>query len=412
METKKSAPLSQANIYVVGIGGGGGNALARMIKARIEGVKFIAVNTDAQVASPADYKIHIGVQTTKGLGAGANPDIGKKSAEENIGDLKAVLEGADMVFITCGLGGGTGTGAAPAIAQISKEIGALTVGVVTKPFAFEGQKRSQVADEGFNELKASVDSLITIPNDRILSLIDRKTPLMDAFEIVDDVLRQAVQSISDLINVHGMINVDFADVRSVMKNSGSSLMGIGYGTGENRALEAAKAAVESPLLDLSIAGAKGILINITGGNDLSMFEVDEAAKVVTESAADDANIIFGTVIDDKSAGEIKVTVIATGFDVHDSRSAISNAPALGRRLSGGINDAYKNALSKQNNFFGKQVNLSPVNSLAKQSAFSTPKMTTVSPKVGQSVHANGGMQPALSEEGELDVPAFIRKKMN
>ncbi len=414
METKKSAPLSQANIYVVGIGGGGGNALARMIKAGIEGVKFIAVNTDAQdlVASPADYKIHIGVQTTKGLGAGANPDIGKKSAEENIGDLKTVLEGADMVFITCGLGGGTGTGAGPVIAQIAKEMGALTVGVVTKPFSFEGQKRSQVAEEGFNELKASVDSLITIPNDRILSLIDRKTPLMDAFEIVDDVLRQAVQSISDLINVHGMINVDFADVRSVMKNSGSSLMGIGYGTGENRALEAAKSAVESPLLDLSIAGAKGILINITGGNDLSMFEVDEAAKVVTESAADDANIIFGTVIDDKSAGEIKVTVIATGFDVQDSRSAItSNSPALGRRLSGGTNDAYKNALSKQNNFFGKQLNLSPVNSLAKQSAFAAPKMTTVSPKVGQGMH-NANMQPSLSEEGELDVPAFIRKKMN
>ncbi len=414
MESRKSSaqePQTQAKIFVVGVGGGGNNALESMIKSRID-VEFVAVNTDAQAlaASQADHKIHIGVQTTKGLGAGANPDIGKKAAEENVSDLKNVLTGADMVFITCGLGGGTGTGAAPVIAQLAKEMGALTIGVVTKPFSFEGQRRSQVAETGFNELRASVDSLITIPNDRILALIDRKTPLTDAFEIVDDVLRQAVQSISDLINVHGMINVDFADVRSVMKSSGSALMGIGFGTGENRALEAAKAAIESPLLDLSIAGAKGILINITGGNDLSMFEVDEAAKVVTESAAEDANIIFGTVIDDRSAGEIKVTVIATGFDPNETIGNNVAAPSINRRMGSGMNDPYKSALNtkqnpKQNNFFGKQVNLSPVSSIAKQSAFSAPK---VSPKVAQSVPANNqndGMDP------DVEVPTFMRRQV-
>lgn len=413
MDSKKSSsqqPQTQAKIFVVGVGGGGNNALESMIKSRID-VQFIAVNTDAQAlaSSQADHKIHIGVQTTKGLGAGANPDIGKKAAEEDINSLKEVLTGADMVFITCGLGGGTGTGAAPVIAQLAKDMGALTIGVVTKPFSFEGQRRSLVAEAGFGELKACVDSLITIPNDRILALIDRKTPLTDAFEIVDDVLRQAVQSISDLINVHGMINVDFADVRSVMKNSGSALMGIGYGTGENRALEAAKAAIESPLLDLSIAGAKGILINITGGTDLSMFEVDEAAKVVTESAAEDANIIFGTVIDDKSAGEIKVTVIATGFDASEAANNTA-APSINRRINSGMNDPYKNALSakqapKQNNFFGKQVNLSPVNSIAKQSAYATPK---VSPKVTQSTPANSQNE---SMDADVEVPTFMRRQV-
>ncbi len=414
MDSKKSSsqqPQTQAKIFVVGVGGGGNNSLESMIKARID-VQFIAVNTDAQAlaSSQADHKIHIGVQTTKGLGAGANPDIGKKAAEENINELKEVISGADMVFITCGLGGGTGTGAAPVIAQLAKDMGALTIGVVTKPFSFEGQRRTLVAEAGFSELKSCVDSLITIPNDRILALIDRKTPLTDAFEIVDDVLRQAVQSISDLINVHGMINVDFADVRSVMKNSGSALMGIGYGTGENRALEAAKAAIESPLLDLSIAGAKGILINITGGTDLSMFEVDEAAKVVTESASEEANIIFGTVIDDKSAGEIKVTVIATGFDPTETAGNNIAAPSISRRLGTGMNDPYKNALSakqspKQNNFFGKQVNLSPVNSIAKQSAYATPK---VSPKVTQSTPANSQSE---GMDADVEVPTFMRRQV-
>ncbi|MBI4836513.1 MAG: cell division protein FtsZ [Candidatus Abawacabacteria bacterium] len=412
MESKKSsAPVSQARIFVVGVGGGGGNVLKTMIKSRLEGVKFIAVNTDAQdlEASPAEVKIHVGVQTTKGLGAGANPEVGKKAAEENIEELKDALAGADMVFVTCGLGGGTGTGAAPVIAQVARETGALTIGVVTKPFSFEGQRRAQVAEAGYNELRANVDSLITIPNDRLLALIDRKTSIMDAFEIVDDVLRQAVQSISDLINMHGMINVDFADVRSVMKNSGSSLMGIGYGTGENRALEAAKAAIDSPLLDLSIAGAKGLLINITGGNDLSMFEVDEAAKVVAESASEDANIIFGMVIDDRMAGEIKVTVIATGFDASDTQVLPQTTITPARRSSSTMSDPYKNAMAKHGNFFGKQSHVSPVASIAKQSAFGA-KPNSISPKVTQSQSANIPAQQSSATD-EYEVPTFLRRQV-
>ncbi len=409
MDSKKSAnTASQAKIFVVGVGGGGGNVLKTMIKSRLEGVKFIAVNTDAQdlESSPAEAKVHIGVQTTKGLGAGANPEVGKKAAEEQNTDLKEVLTGADMVFVTCGLGGGTGSGAAPVIAQIARDSGALTIGVVTKPFSFEGQRRAQVAEAAYAELKANVDSLITVPNDRLLALIDRKTSIMDAFEIVDDVLRQAVQSISDLINMHGTINVDFADVRSVMKNSGSALMGIGYGTGENRALEAAKAAIDSPLLDLSIAGAKGLLINITGGTDLSMFEVDEAAKVVAESAAEDANIIFGMVIDDRMSGEMKVTVIATGFDPSEITTNMPAQPTVARRSS--ISDPYKNAISKHNNFFGKQTHVSPVAGVAKQQAGFMPKSNPVSPKVMQSPASN---QPAAQPADDYEVPTFLRRQV-
>lgn len=413
MESKKSsAPASQAKIFVVGVGGGGGNALKTMIKSRLEGVKFIAVNTDAQdlEVSPAEVKIHVGVQTTKGLGAGANPEVGKKAAEESITQLQEALKGADMVFVTCGLGGGTGTGAAPVIAQVARESGALTIGVVTKPFSFEGQRRGQVAEAGYNELRANVDSLITIPNDRLLALIDRKTSIIDAFEIVDDVLRQAVQSISDLINMHGTINVDFADVRSVMKNSGSALMGIGFGTGENRALEAAKAAIDSPLLDLSIAGAKGLLINITGGTDLSMFEVDEAAKIVSESAAEDANIIFGMVIDDRMSGEIKVTVIATGFDASESQGSTSTMVTPARRATPGANEPYKNAISKQNNFFGKQAHVSPVANTSKQNTFGA-RSNSVSPKVAQSSAPAAPAQQA-SDADQYDVPTFLRRSMH
>ncbi|MBU1152222.1 cell division protein FtsZ, partial [Patescibacteria group bacterium] len=281
-----------ANIKVIGVGGGGGNAVNRMVKAGLKGIEFISVNTDAQALyhSEAPCKINIGKATTRGLGAGSNPDVGKQAAEESIEEIKEALEGADMVFITCGLGGGTGTGGAPVIANAAKEMGILTVAVVTKPFSFEGHRRKTQGDEGLENLKNKVDTLITIPNDRILSIIDKKTPLNDAFTVVDDVLRQGVQGIADLITVHGMINVDFADVKTVMENAGSALMGIGYGTGESRAAEAAKAAIESPLLELSIDGAKGVLFNITGGNDLSMFEVDEAAKVITEAADPDANI--------------------------------------------------------------------------------------------------------------------------
>jgi len=304
-----------ANIKVVGIGGGGCNAVNRMASSDFANVEFVAVNTDSQnlYHSKAAEKVHIGMDATRGLGAGANPDIGKASAEESIEDLKLALKDSDMVFVTCGLGGGTGTGAAPVIAKIARELGALTVGVVTKPFSFEGHSRGKKAEVGLEELAKNVDTLITIPNDRILSIIDRQTPITDAFSVVDEVLRQGVQGIADLITLHGLINVDFADVRAIMKDAGTALMGIGYGAGENRAVEAAKAAIESPLLDQSVHGAKGILFNITGGTDLSMYEVDEAAKTITEAADPEANIIFGAVINENYNGEMKITVIATGF---------------------------------------------------------------------------------------------------
>ncbi len=310
-----------ANIKVIGVGGGGSNAVNRMVSAEFDNVEFIAVNTDAQALfhSEATHKIHIGREATRGLGAGANPEVGKVAAEESLEEIKSALKGADMVFVTCGLGGGTGTGAAPVIANIARELGALTVGVVTRPFSFEGQMRTKKANTGYDELKKSVDTLITIPNDRILSIIDRKTPLTDAFSVVDEVLRQGVQGIADLITLHGLINVDFADVKSIMSNAGTALMGIGYGAGESRAIDAAKAAIESPLLDQSIKGAKGILFNITGGEDLSMYEIDEAAKAITEAADPEANIIFGSVVDPDYNGEMKITVIATGFAEEGSK---------------------------------------------------------------------------------------------
>lgn len=354
-----------AAIKVIGVGGGGGNAINRMVKANLRGIDFIAVNTDAQALyhSEAPVKINIGKATTRGLGAGSNPDIGRQSAEESAEEIRQALEGADMVFITCGMGGGTGTGAAPVIAEIAKEMGILTVGVVTKPFAFEGHRRRQQADDGLENLKSKVDTLITIPNDKILSIIDKKTPITEAFTVVDDVLRQGVQGIADLITVHGMINVDFADVKAVMENAGSALMGIGYGTGENRAIEAAKAAIESPLLELSIDGAKGVLFNITGGNDLSMFEVDEAARIITEAADSEANIIFGAVINDSYTGEVKITVVATGFDdtPRERPSVLRQHVSLGQ------------------------------NSIAASS---------------------NSVQQMKAAENELDIPAFIRKKMN
>ena len=347
-----------ANIKVLGVGGGGNNAVNRMIKSNLKGVEYIGVNTDAQALyySDAPTKINIGRATTRGLGAGSNPDIGKQAAEESKEELRSIIEGADMVFVTCGLGGGTGTGATPVIAEIAKEMGILTVAVVTKPFTFEGHRRRSQAEEGLENLRGKVDTLITIPNDRLLSLIDKKTPINEAFSVVDDVLRQGVQGIADLITIHGMINVDFADVRAIMENSGSALMGIGYGTGESRATEAARGAIESPLLEMSIEGAKGILFNITGGNDLSMFEVDEAARIITEASDPDANIIFGAVINDSYTGEIKITVVATGFD---------------------------------------QVKEKP--QVRQQGTITQPQTTNIPPK---------------AVENELDIPAFIRRKMN
>ncbi|MFH1534235.1 MAG: cell division protein FtsZ [Nitrospirota bacterium] len=348
-----------ANIKVLGIGGGGGNAVNRMIKSGLKGIDFISINTDAQALyhSESPTKINVGKATTRGLGAGSNPDLGRQATEESIDDVKDAIEGSDMIFITCGLGGGTGTGGAPVVADAAREMGILTVAVVTKPFSFEGQRRKTQGDEGLENLKNKVDTLITIPNDKILSIIDKKTPLNDAFAVVDDVLRQGVQGIADLITVHGMINVDFADVKAVMENAGSALMGIGYGTGENRATEAAKAAIESPLLELSIDGAKGVLFNVTGGNDLSMFEVDEAARVITEAADPEANIIFGAVINDSYTGEIKITVVATGFDYKQNEGSL---------LRSRSRTAYESADSL----------------------------------------------PIKQTENELDIPAFIRQKMN
>ena len=309
-------PETLAKIKVVGVGGGGNNAVNRMIVAGLQGVDFISVNCDAQalLLSKAQNRIQIGEKLTKGLGAGANPEIGQKAAEESREIIIEQLRGADMVFVTAGMGGGTGTGAAPIVAECAREAGALTVGVVTKPFSFEGKRRMNQAEAGIVTLKERVDTLITIPNDRLLQVIDRRTSMIDAFRIADDVLRQGVQGISDLISVPGLINADFADVKTIMSNAGSALMGIGTATGDNGAVAAAEAAIKSPLLEASIEGARGVLFNITGGKDLSLFDVTEASNIITEAVDPDANIIFGAVIDEKLDDEIRVTVIATGFN--------------------------------------------------------------------------------------------------
>ncbi len=305
-----------ARIKVIGVGGGGNNAVNRMIDAGLRGVDFIAVNTDKQALflSKANTKIQIGDKLTKGLGAGANPDIGEKAANESRDEIAMAIKDADMVFVTAGMGGGTGTGAAPIIAQIARELGILTVGVVTKPFMFEGRKRMQHAERGVENLKGVVDTLVTIPNDRLLQIADKKTSMLEAFRIADDVLRQGVQGISDLIAVPGLINLDFADVKTIMLETGLAHMGIGRGSGENKAEEAAKQAIESPLLETSIEGAKGVLLNITGGADLGLQEVNTAAELIQNSADPEANIIFGAVIDENLKDEILITVIATGFE--------------------------------------------------------------------------------------------------
>jgi len=310
-----------ARIKVVGVGGSGNHAISRMVEANLKGIDFIAVNADAQDLHHCKVteKIHIGKNLTRGLGAGMNPDIGRQAAEENKDEIQDALKNADMVFVTCGLGGGTGTGAAPIIAQAAKEAGALTVAVVTRPFAFEGMQRKKIAEAGLAALRANVDTIITIPNDKILQVIDKKTPLLDSFKIVDDVLRQGVQGISDLITIPGIVNVDFADVKAIMQNTGPALMGIGRASGENRAADAAKQAINSPLLELSIHGARGVLFNISGGPDLTMMEVNDAAQIITESVDPEARVIFGAITDeDLKKGEIKITVIATGFQAPDS----------------------------------------------------------------------------------------------
>src|SRR5829696_5309248 len=311
-----------AVIKVVGVGGGGTNAVNRMIDAGLSGVEFIACNTDAQALqmTDADIKLNIGHNLTKGLGAGANPQVGQGAAAESRDDIKEALKGADMVFVTAGEGGGTGTGAAPVIAEIAKnEIGALTVGVVTRPFSFEGSQRTRQAEEGIQRLREQVDTLIVIPNEKLLGIVERRTTILEAFREADNVLRQGVQGITDLITIPGLINLDFADVRTIMHNAGTALMGIGTGSGETRAVDAAKAAIASPLLEESVEGATGILLNMTGGHDLGLFEVNEAAEIVAAAADKESNIIFGAVIDDSMGDDVRVTVIATGFDHRGGR---------------------------------------------------------------------------------------------
>ena len=305
-----------ASIKVIGVGGGGSNAINRMIAGGLQGIEFLAVNTDAQALqqSQAPTRIQIGTKLTKGLGAGANPDVGEKAAQETREEIIKALQGANMVFVTAGMGGGTGTGAAPVVAECAKEIGALTVGVVTRPFSFEGRRRQSQAERGIAKLKEKVDTLITIPNDRLMQVISRNTPIVEAFRIADDVLRQAVQGISELIAVPSLINLDFADVKTIMLDQGTALMGIGTGTGDNRVVAATEAAIRSPLLETSIDGARGVLLSITGGPNLGLLEVNEAADIITRAADPEANIIFGAVIDETFTDQVRVTVIATGFD--------------------------------------------------------------------------------------------------
>ena len=308
-----------ARIKVIGVGGGGNNAVNRMIEEGIEGVEFIAVNTDAQALrqSNAGVTMQIGNALTRGLGAGANPDVGREAVAESQVQIRDVLQGADMVFVTAGMGGGTGTGAAPAIAQIARELGILTIGIVTRPFTFEGRKRTKNAQVGIDAMRQAVDTLIIIPNDRLLGVVGKKTPMLEAFREADNVLRQGVQGISDLIAVPGLINLDFADVKTIMSNQGTALMGIGVAEGEGRAIEAVRQAISSPLLETSISGAKGVLMNITGGSDLSLFEVQEAADIVASASDDDLNMIFGSIINENLKNKIIVTVVATGFDALD-----------------------------------------------------------------------------------------------
>ena len=317
-----------ANIKVIGVGGGGNNAVNRMIESGLQGVQFLSANTESQVLelSQADVKIQLGEKVTKGLGAGANPQVGEEAAQESREEIMKALDGADMVFVTAGMGGGTGTGAAPIVAECAKELGALTVGVVTKPFAFEGKRRRAQADKGIECLTQKVDTIITIPNDKLLQVVDKKCSLSDAFRTADDVLRQGIKGISDLIQVPGLINLDFADVKTIMTDQGEALMGIGVGEGENRAADAAKMAINSPLLETSIEGAKGVLLNISGSSNLSLFEINEAAEIISEAADPDANIIFGSVIDDNLGDKVQITVVATGFG-----SSNKSVPEFGKK---------------------------------------------------------------------------------
>lgn len=388
-----------ARIKVLGIGGSGTNAVNRMIESGIRGVEFIAINTDAQALhnNSADRKVHIGKNITKGLGSGMNPELGRSAAEESQEEIEDVITNADMVFITCGLGGGTGTGAAPVVAELAKNRGILTIAVVTKPFTFEGSKRKEVAEAGYENLKDKVDAIISIHNDRILQIIDKKTSLVDAFKTVDEVLQQGISGISDLITTHGIVNADFADVKTIMQDAGTALMGIGRSSGENRAQEAAKAAINSPLLELTIDGARGVLFNITGGPNLGMFEIDEAAKVITKSIDPDAKVKFGAVIDESMGEEVRVTVIATGFDENNHRPA--------------------STIHQPQEEIRRPVQPQPVHQPVHQPV-QPAQQPPVQPEIRKPLFTAKPVEPvqtqpnpANNDDDELDIPAFIRKKM-
>jgi len=381
---KKPSIENVANIKVIGVGGSGNAALNRMMEAKIKGVEFIAINTDAQALhySGAPTKLHIGQVLTKGLGAGMNPAVGQQAAEESREEIHEIIRGADMVFVAGGLGGGTCSGASPIVCEVAKETGALTVAVVTKPFAFEGQQRMTIAEEAVAELADRLDAAVVVPNDRLLQIIDKKTSLLDAFKVVDDVLRQGVQGISDLITQHGMVNVDFADIRAIVNDAGSALMGIGRASGENRAVEAARAAIESPLLDVTVDGARGVVFNITSGNDLRMHEVDEVARIITENADPNAKVIFGAVVDPEQVeeGELKITVVATGFDKQEE-------PRQQEKYSG-------------------TVQFSP---RMTQASVVAEEPAPVERPLG--ISASQGQEGESRQDEDLDVPTFIRRKM-
>ena len=375
-------------IKVIGVGGGGGNAVNRMIKAGLTGVDFWAMNTDAQVLkmSLAENKIQLGGKLTEGLGAGGDPSVGEKAAEETRDQIVQALDGADMVFVTAGMGGGTGTGAAPVVAKIAKELGALTIGVVTKPFSFEGKRRMNQAMQGLEKLKETVDALIVIPNDKLLEVVERRTTMKEAFQVVDEVLLRGVQGISDIITVPGMINVDFADVKAVMQSSGSALMGIGRGTGEGRAMEAAKLAINSPLLETSINGASGIIMNVTGGSDMTLHEVTEAAQVIHDAIAEDAIFTFGSVIDDRIQGEIQITVIATGFEM--------KTPDMGNKK-----EAVK-SLSAADFFSGS------FNTGSASATNSAPSLAPSTPQPKPAISPQKSQNDLMSI---IDIPPFLQK---
>lgn len=376
---------SFARIKVVGVGGGGCNAVNRMISEGLQGIEFITVNTDAQalLMSKATTRVRIGDKVTRGLGAGGNPEMGKKAAEESAEELYEVLKGSDMVFVTAGLGGGTGTGAAPIVAQIAKEVGALTIGVVTRPFTFEGARRSGSAEQGISRLKEQADTLIVIPNDRLLQIVDKRASLQEAFQVADDVLRQGIQGISELITVPGLINLDFADVRAIMSEGGAALMAVGKASGEDRGRIAAEMAISSQLLDITIDGARGILFNVTGGPNMTLFEVNQAAAIIRETAHPDVNLIFGAVVDQNLGDEIRVTVIATGFDRATSRPVVEQRPMR-------IEDSQ------------------PAQRMRPSTTASAPEPRVERPSIQQPTQAD--FQPRVVNTDDLDIPAFLRNR--